>query len=111
LYEVSGSERLHFLFDRRKSLDTIGTNTSDIIYAQVKPYSGASIHELDAWTAGRPSFYLAVYENGTALDDWLFRYVLKQRSMRLEWVGSGGGAEIYRVTISGSEPKGNRGQG
>jgi hypothetical protein len=95
-YEVTHADRLVYLFDRKKALDQIGTNTSEIIYCQLRPFTPARIEPFDAYSSGRASYYVAVFDHGTGLDDWQFNYLLTHET-RFSWLGKVDGVDLFRV--------------
>ena len=91
-------DNLLFLFDAQKSLDEDGTNSSDLLYRQIRPYTNARIEPFDSYVAAHPVYYLAVPVE-TTFDMWQYPYLVKRRHARLWWLGNAGVFDLYRVDI------------
>jgi hypothetical protein len=95
-------DSLLFLFDQQKGLAEAGTNTSDILYDQLRPFTNAHIEHFDAYTAAHPAFYLAV-PSEPAIDTWQYSYLVKRRHAGLRWLGNAGVFDIFHVDVRRSE--------
>jgi hypothetical protein len=87
---------LLFLFDRHKALDEMGTNTADILYDKLRPYTNARIEPFDTYTATHGSYYLAMPAD-SAIEAWQYSYLVKRQHARLWWLGTTGLFDLYRV--------------
>jgi hypothetical protein len=89
-------DNLLFLFDRHKALDEMGTNTADILYDKLRPYTNARIEPFDTYTATHASYYLAV-PSDSAIEVWQYSYLVKRQHARLWWLGTAGLFDLYQV--------------
>lgn len=98
-HEATHSRNLIYLMDPQKALQQLGSNTSDIVYKELQPYTSANIIPFDTYIASHPHYYLAVFQNGTGLDDWQFHYLLTTRHAGLLWLGKVGDVDLFRVDV------------
>ena len=93
-----GADSLVFFFDRQKGREDAGSDTSDILYQQLRRYTDARILPYTEYAAAHRRFYLAVDPGSTTGDDWRFRYLMKTRAS-LTWLGRADVFDIYRVGL------------
>lgn len=106
-HEANGNspqDNLIFLYDPEKALKELATDTSDILYRQLKPYTNARIESFERYTAAHPHYYLAT--NSTAFDDWQYPYLVKRAHAGLFWLGKGGDFDLFRVDLAAAPQQG-----
>jgi hypothetical protein len=87
-----------FLFDRSKALASIGTDTSDVLYMQLRRYTAARIEAFDPYVGAHRGFYMLVMP-GEDVDNWQFAYLEKRLKARIRWMGEPGGFVLYRIDL------------
>jgi len=90
-------ESFVYLFDSKKALQSLGTDSADLLYERVKRVSPARIEAFDAYVASHPRFYLAVLGPIKGIQEWQYDYMLKQMHAGLWWVGKVGDFDVFRV--------------
>ena len=89
---------LLYLFDAAKAFEDAGTDTSEIVYAQLRGRTAARIEPFDSYTATHRRFYIAVLGD-KGIQEWQFHYLLKSAHAGLFWLGKVGDFDLFRVDL------------
>lgn len=100
-YEATRSDpenNLIYLTDPEKSLKEKGTNTGDIVNAELRGgRTPARIELFDSYVATHRRVYLAIIGEAKGLNEWQFQYFLKNPDYQMRWMGKAGDFDIFRV--------------
>jgi hypothetical protein len=88
-----------YLFDAKKALRALGTDTADLLYERLRRITPARIEAFDTYLASHPRFYIAVLGPVKGIQEWQYDYLLKQMHARLRWLGKAGDFDVFRVEL------------
>ncbi|HVP00726.1 MAG TPA: glycosyltransferase family 39 protein [Bryobacteraceae bacterium] len=88
-----------YLFDSKKALQALGTDTADLLYERLRRITPARIESFDPYVASHARFYIAVLGPIKGIQEWQYDYLLKQMHARLWWLGKAGDFDVFRVEI------------
>ncbi|WP_031494856.1 hypothetical protein [Bryobacter aggregatus] len=89
---------LVYLYDAKKALDALGTDTADLCHYYLKQITNSvRIEAFDPWLAQHPHFYIAVLGESIGVQEWQYDYLLRQARAKMTWLGKVGSFQIYRV--------------
>jgi hypothetical protein len=93
-------DSLVYLYDPKKALKELGTDTADILHEHLGKITDARIEPFDTYVAQHHKFYIAVLGEVKGVQEWQFSYLQKEMHANLWWLGKSGDFDLFRVELA-----------
>ncbi len=97
-------DQLIFLYDAKKALREVGTDSGDLLHESLRAVTPARIEPFEPYIAKHRHFNLAVMGEVKGVLEWQYTYLMKQPGVRMRWLGKAGEFNVFSVDVESYNP-------